>query len=181
MNADNLEKQKWQTAIHEAGHAVVGRVLGIRCGYVTITADAESSGHSITPDIWDIMGDWEAHGLFRRSERSAYIARIVTFMAGTQAVLQLKPEDDIDLGDDNDRYQVMCMLDSEGLMSREDRLTRMTRQIVQRHWAKIEAVARKLLESRSLESNEVDQLLATSMGKRENMGFEGPSKGDSTA
>jgi hypothetical protein len=39
-------------AHNEAGHAVIGRVLGLPCGHVTIVTDQDSSGHSITPSIW---------------------------------------------------------------------------------------------------------------------------------
>jgi len=48
------------TAIHEAGHAVIGRALGIPCGHVTIEADADSSGHGIVPDPWVILEAWWA-------------------------------------------------------------------------------------------------------------------------
>ena len=39
-------------AVHEAGHAVIGRVLGMECGPVTIVPDDDSLGHSITFDPW---------------------------------------------------------------------------------------------------------------------------------
>jgi hypothetical protein len=31
-----MNPRLWRTAIHEAGHAVIGRVLGMVCGYATI-------------------------------------------------------------------------------------------------------------------------------------------------
>jgi hypothetical protein len=39
-------------AIHEAGHAVIGRVLTLVCGHATIVVDHEAGelGHSITAD-----------------------------------------------------------------------------------------------------------------------------------
>jgi len=39
MSADALH-----TAFHEAGHAVIGRVLGMACGQVTIVPDHDSLG-----------------------------------------------------------------------------------------------------------------------------------------
>ena len=36
------------TAIHKAGHAVVGRAMIMLCGGATIIADEDSAGHSIT-------------------------------------------------------------------------------------------------------------------------------------
>lgn len=37
-----------RTAIHEAGHAVIGRAMTMACGGATIVADDESAGHSVT-------------------------------------------------------------------------------------------------------------------------------------
>ncbi|MBR0831405.1 hypothetical protein JQ596_38460 [Bradyrhizobium manausense] len=41
-----------RTATHEAGHAVIGRVLTLLCGGATIVVDYEagSAGHTITED-----------------------------------------------------------------------------------------------------------------------------------
>lgn len=49
------------TAIHEAGHAVIGRVLGMICGHATIIADeAEGeAGHTITADPHMIAYEWD--------------------------------------------------------------------------------------------------------------------------
>ena len=38
-----------RTAVHEAGHAVVGRALGLLCGQATCGPDVEGeAGHAIT-------------------------------------------------------------------------------------------------------------------------------------
>jgi hypothetical protein len=55
----------YHTAVHEAGHAIIARVLGMTCGDVSIEADHDSAGHSITADPHVTAGHWERHGNFR--------------------------------------------------------------------------------------------------------------------
>ena len=38
------------TAIHEAGHAVIARVLTLSCGDVSINADGHSAGRTLVHD-----------------------------------------------------------------------------------------------------------------------------------
>ena len=47
------------TAVHEAGHAVIGRILKQVCGSVTIVPDHDSLGHSIAADPFVTMSAWE--------------------------------------------------------------------------------------------------------------------------
>ena len=55
------------TAHHEAGHVVIGRVLGLPCGSATIIPDEDSSGHAITHDPWKALHIWwEEQGKFGR-------------------------------------------------------------------------------------------------------------------
>ena len=55
-----------RTAIHEAGHAVIGRVLGLTCGEVTIVPDWEklTAGYAITL-VERSTSDWQARGRWR--------------------------------------------------------------------------------------------------------------------
>ena len=81
------EQQERETAIHEAGHAVIGRVLCLGCGYVTIDADADSAGHSIIAGPYETLDLWRgrAPGLGIRPRgvmRSILRARAIAFMAG---------------------------------------------------------------------------------------------------
>src|SRR6266446_6649808 len=49
------------TAIHEAGHAVIGRVLGLTCDSATIipNEDEREAGHALIADPWKTHSDWE--------------------------------------------------------------------------------------------------------------------------
>jgi len=44
------EEFDWATAVHEAGHAVIGRVLNMVCGNVSIIEDGDSAGLDIPLD-----------------------------------------------------------------------------------------------------------------------------------
>ena len=137
------------TAIHEAGHAIVGRVLGLDCGSVTIQADraAMEAGHAIIHDPWVTLARWERIGRFRgEQERSAFRARIMAHMAGAEAEVAVLGA--CQGGDGHDRAEIAAMLDSMGADDdgrQEARLRQATRQLLRRHVGKIERLARALL------------------------------------
>lgn len=147
---------RWHTAVHEAGHAVIGRVLNMTCGHVTIVADEDSAGHSITDDPWAIMYAWERRGRFREAS-TIFRSRILTTMAGGEAEVVIIG--DCEGGDVDDRYQVALMLESEAgrvgddLVQLEDRLRRTARMLVRRHASKIRALADALMERDTINSD----------------------------
>jgi hypothetical protein len=104
----------YRLAIHEAGHAVIARVLTLAAGQATIVADYDdmSAGHHITYDPYDCLHEWEIRGKVPRGEYEAvWRARIITWMAGAEAereIVGVEPR-----GDDDDRYQIALMMDSE--------------------------------------------------------------------
>jgi hypothetical protein len=75
----------YRTAVHEEGHTVVGRALGMTCGDASIIRDPEEGeeGHSICADPYTVQWDWEQRGKFRLP-RSVFVGRILTFMAGAE-------------------------------------------------------------------------------------------------
>jgi len=86
------------TAYHEAGHAVIGRVLRLACGYASIKPYADFlrdwAGSAKIHDPWTTVTDW---GLdvaanpvrFRRKLRAAFRGTIVALMAGEEAEREL--------------------------------------------------------------------------------------------
>jgi hypothetical protein len=58
------------TAVHEAGHAVIGRVLRPICGDAAVVADPSdgSAGHAITADAWEMVARWEQLGRWREHD-----------------------------------------------------------------------------------------------------------------
>jgi ATP-dependent Zn protease len=165
MDADN----EFHIAVHEAGHAVLGRILGMTCGPVTIEADKDSAGHSITASANKMFGTWAG------TWGSLIQFRMMTFQAGALAEIELCGK--CLGGDGDDRRQVTYMAEDHGdafpgykEVSYDDwpewrdhkigLLRRRARRLVKKHRALIEHVARTLIERRMLSSPEVDDLIS---------------------
>lgn len=150
--------QRRRTAIHEAGHAVIGRALGIPCGAASIVADEDSVGHSICPDPWEILAVWQNDQEKRYREYPHVLhARIITFMAGAAAEIEFFGK--CPGADGDDQHQVALMLE---LFPEADwdklrvRLRRFTAQLVRRHRAMIDDVAKRLAETGCLSADQMD-------------------------
>ncbi len=169
FNASLSEIEAWlddpgSTAIHEAGHAVIGRALGLTCGSATIVPnEAEGeAGHHIVARPDRIQYDWDKRGKYRESD-SVFIGRILTFMAGAEAETELVGR--CAGGDGDDRREIEWMADSIGLSDEqweryEPRMRRHTRRLVRKHRSKIERVAGTLEERGTLQAQEIDLLMA---------------------
>jgi hypothetical protein len=158
-------KQLHQTAIHEAGHAVVGRVLGLTCAEATIVADwnAMTAGYSKT-FVERSIADWEARGRWR--PESMLRARIMMLMAGREAEIVLLGRHSV--GDSDDRREIDLTLENSsfGYVYTGDRpdhwlkrLRTRTRHLVRRHRNAIERVSVALLEHQELRPEVIDALV----------------------
>jgi ATP-dependent Zn protease len=155
------------TAFHEAGHAVIGRVLSrMPCGLVTIKPiEQELAGKAISAGPDELITHWWDVGKLHREMRSAMCDRIMTYMAGAEAEIVILGR--CNGGDSYDRRQI-------GLLARdssdftlleffdryEPRMRRQTRRLVRHHRDKIERVAKALLERETLQPDEVKALMA---------------------
>jgi hypothetical protein len=158
-----------RAAVHEAGHAVIGRVLMQRCGPATIKpnkAEGEA-GHGIIADPYATLGDWDEVGRWRgNSEDSVMRGRIITFMAGRAAEEKMIGE--CAGGDDDDQVQIYSMLgsivpadaDDADIARVHNRLLSWTRTLVARHRHKIEGVAALLMKHKILQPNQIDAAIA---------------------
>jgi ATP-dependent Zn protease len=161
------KKQLRATAYHEAGHAVIGRVLTLACGNATIRPDyAEmAAGHTITHDPYTCLHEWERRGHVRDSRDAHLHARIITYMAGAEAEKLLLGTKAI--GDGDDRKQIELM--AEELHRDTDwnwlepRLRKMTRMLVRRHRHRIERVAQALLARMTLSEKALNKLVGRSV------------------
>jgi hypothetical protein len=166
-----VRRNKRRTAIHEAGHAVIGRVLRFPCGPASIVVDVEENeaGHAMTGDQWETWTKWyvdDAHDFYKRGKlmRSIYRGRILVFMSGAEAekVFFGKCRG----GDGDDQYRIMCMADdgdaefTPELWARyEPRMRKQTRRLIRYHRDKIEHVADALLKHETLQGAEIDAIL----------------------
>ena len=164
---NRTRKQLKQTAYHEAGHAVIGRVLTLHCGGATIRpnfTEAEA-GHAITRDPYACLHEWEKRGHVRDSRDAVYHARIMTYMAGAEAEMILLGSSGV--GDGDDRYQIALMADElhrdTDWDRLEPRLRAMTRMLVRRHKARIERVAKALLARTTVSANALDKMVGRSV------------------
>ena len=156
-------------AVHEAGHAVLGRVLTLVCGRatierVTIQRD-DSYGHAITHDPWATMSEWEKRGKVRFSQNAVWVARTIAYMAGAEAEIEIRGSQTWP-GDADDRLQIACMLEEiapSDLDWYEARLRAMTRMLVRRHRERIERVADALLTNITLSAEQLDKLVGGSV------------------
>jgi hypothetical protein len=156
------QRKRTATAYHEAGHAVIGRVLTLACGGATTKPDyrERTSGFAITADPYDCIYQWEKRGKWR-TPNIVWIARIMTFMAGAEAEVELLGHHEPQL-DSEDRREIAYMMEEAGPVS-EERLRRMTRALVRRHKARIERVAKTLLAMTSLSSEALDKIVGRSV------------------
>jgi ATP-dependent Zn protease len=97
------------TAIHEAGHAVAGRVLTLFCGGTTIVPDHKegAAGHTIIADPEECVQAWRKRGKVRDKDNAVFHARIMAYMAGVEAEVILLGS--TKGGDADDRRQIELM------------------------------------------------------------------------
>jgi hypothetical protein len=166
------------TAIHEAGHAVVGRALDLVCGGATIVPDYEAgaAGHAVIEAPLTCLSAWDDEQWTKslrgeaspnRNEAVAYRASAIARMAGAEAELECIGSGG--LGDSDDRYWIDCALEylvpidsndpKAAWQHYERRLRVRARGLVRRHKVKIERVAQELLERKSLTGDEIDALI----------------------
>jgi ATP-dependent Zn protease len=155
----------YHTAIHEAGHAVIGRVLGIPCGSVTIVPDEadRSAGHALNGTPYQTWEHWLDERGRHREMAVAYRAHIRMLMAGAEA-------ENVILGagqggDGYDQHEIALMAEnlidttSDAWLRLAARLQGQTVQLVRKHRDKIQRVADALVERRTLSGAEIDALM----------------------
>ena len=143
---DRKKAHEYRTAVHEAGHAVIARVLTLASGPASIVADPESAGHAITADPNVTVYEWGRRGKVRFTPRPEMVGRVLAYMAGAEAERVLLGK--AGRGDGEDRWQIALMLEDIGPIDAEhyeQRLRKMTRMLVRCHRERIKRVAAVLL------------------------------------
>ena len=150
------------TAYHEAGHAVVGAVRGRAPIFVTIIPDGGASGKNEFPEDW--RPEFKNH-LGDLPEKRAYIeTRILTEVAGTVAHDLRFPERAHDAGDAYDKRCARAIIEENAGWADSNRdsyfqqLQETARGLLQTNWPWVEAVARALVERKTILTAEVMEL-----------------------
>jgi ATP-dependent Zn protease len=153
-----------QAAIHEAGHAVANRVVGMVCGEASIVPDCDGMSVGVAiffeePEL--IERAWKQRGKWRgqHHSESVMIGRIIGYMAGREAeIIAFGTKHEI--GDGSDLLQIALMAEQAGVS--EAYLARLRTKVgplLRRHWHKVEAVAEQLLVRKSLSGHEIDSVI----------------------
>jgi len=79
-----IASDEYRTAVHEAGHAVVGRVFGMLCGGATIERDEDGAAFAVTHDPHVTQWHYEQCARFIDIER-LFRRRVYAYMAGAEA------------------------------------------------------------------------------------------------
>ena len=124
--------------IHEAGHAVIGRVLALKCYGVSVVPDFddESAGHAICiTDPWMTIEHWDEIGIEHgwRDEDAAIRAGVLMLMAGCAAEQVILGVSESPFADLEDEYAAITNLSSiygpEEMQRYQDRLHRFARHV----------------------------------------------------
>ena len=154
---------RYAIAIHEAGHAVIGRMLGLPCGDVTTEpSDDQELGHAV---VGDPIRDW-CRGDGPR--RPLVEASCVSLYAGAEAERIIVGSADV--GDGPDCSKATSLISIIGLRGAafvgddvweryEARLRRKAATLVTKHTEQIERVARALMEHGKLTDEQVNELI----------------------
>lgn len=150
-------------AVHEAGHAVIARILGLACGDVTIRTDGDDElGYTV---VRNPLKTWHRGDGQRRPLAEAHCMSLYAGAEAERVILGAA-----DVGDSADRSKATSCLSEIGVPGAryisddiwqryEARLRRKARDLVSRHWDKIERVAQELQKHKTLSAERVDALL----------------------
>ena len=137
-----VDQDRTATAYHEAGHAVIARVLGLPCGRVTIVgADEDELGHAV---VGDPIRTWERGDGPRRP---LVEASCISLYAGVEAERVILGQQDS--GDDFDSDKATSLIKIIGVRGAsyvgddvwdryEARLRRRSNELVRIHQRQIE-------------------------------------------
>jgi Peptidase family M41 len=151
-------------AHHEAGHAVIGRLLGLTCGKVTIIPEDESQGYA---EILNPLRNWKKGDGPKRPLAEIFCISLYAGAEAERVLLGVKsPQYN---GVDQERATNCIVMAGgipgasfvgDGVWERyKDRLRERAKKLVVLHRTKIERVAEQLVSRRSLSSEEVHALM----------------------
>jgi hypothetical protein len=164
-----VDHRRTPISIHEAGHAVIGRVLRLVCGDASILPDDDGSlgwAHIENP-----LHPWQRGDGSKRALADAFC---VALFAGAEAERVILGNNDV--GDSTDCDRATACLKEIGVRNAsyvgdeaweryEAKLRRNARQLVIRHRGLIEQVAGVLSARQTLSAAEIDAVLGIGLAR----------------
>ena len=147
-------------AVHEAGHAVIGRSLGIHCGGATIRPTKVELGHAA---IGNPLDGWHRGDGPRRELAKELVISLYAGAEAERVILRSQlcgDEDDVALARPFLANCVRGSASSEDHAAEEEKLRRRARELVDEYRERILLVADELLTHGSLSGKDIDRLLA---------------------
>jgi ATP-dependent Zn protease len=149
--------ERARTAYHEAGHLVVGMLLGFRCSFVSIRPD-ETRGSLGRVVPLETHGDPTTVDLCRRSTEHW----LCVLFAGYAAEVRFAPDarEAAREGARGDDEQAETLLERAGMANHSTRhlLRARAAELVEQHWSVIEGVARALLREEEFDADEAERI-----------------------
>ena len=162
-----LPKDRVLTAWHEAGHAVISQVLGVRVHWTSIKPDLDSDawhGQTAHDGVLQLLDQWEDWRAGSTMKASPYIAQTVIAMAG-YAAQPLRPRHK---GQHSPRRRqgyrgsgdmMNAYLHLTHHWHLHTRLLQMTKTLVRRHKSAIARMAEALLRLDELDYQQVEAVI----------------------
>lgn len=151
-----------RTAVHEASHAVIGRVLDLPCGEASIVPDNDYLGYAEVHPPW--VG-WQ-RGYGRKAPvMEAFIvmsksgAEAERQFIGGEAILDWQDEDTVREAYRNFRIKGRSYIGDEVEDAHEARMEERAERLVREYRIIIERVACALIKRRTLTGNDIDALM----------------------
>lgn len=147
----------WHDAVHEAGHVVVARALGLTAGYANFFLDcAEISAHAFIFDALQALAGGRLQSARKEDDAEFWHDKIIARMAGAEAEREIIG---MCLGADGDDHGQLKFGDDLAYADEEPehavRMRRFARQLVKRHQDAILRFAEQLVAAA-----ELDELVA---------------------
>lgn len=162
------ELGRTRTAYHEAGHAVVARALGIPITLATVEIGPKSLGHVILAETpLDTHRRLVEKGVVAKTnahrDHTAFHAHIRATMAGREAEISVLGFHHDNKGDRQDRRDVNKLTKWLDHRTRDQTLHNLRADTMQILWhfpRSVRRVAEALMQSTSLDQNQIDEIIA---------------------
>jgi hypothetical protein len=157
-------------AYHEAGHVVVSQVIGFPVEYTTIEEDVHPYFATKTTRLSDYF-DIEAllYGELRRCDGgvptdrdkdmlySILLQRLGGYVAESKALMSGEIDESMYSDEDHEfALNVLNNIEEENAAKKYERMVGIVKRIIEKNWARVQYIAQRLLEERTIHFSKLD-------------------------